>query len=67
MSAPLRLTPGQVRALGDALDHFTVATRNTGVLLTAYGPVDVAIGGCTIRVSWDEDARQYVIDDRNGG
>lgn len=64
MSAPFVVTPRQTRKLAEALESLTVMTRETGVRIDAYQPVNLRIGDATIDARWDEEGREYVIDDR---
>lgn len=66
MSAPLNLTADQLRSVGYALDGLTEITKKHGVSLTPYQRLEVEVGDNVLRVSWDEQAEAYVIDDRNG-
>lgn len=66
MSAPLKLTAHQVKALADALEGLTEVTRRTGVRFTPYGVLNAAVGDNTIQVGWDPADEAYVVDDRNG-
>lgn len=66
MTAPLRLDPRQVAAIGTALAEFTETTRSTGVRISRYGDAGLVVGDCNLRISWDDEARQYVIDDQIG-
>ena len=67
MSAPLVLTPWQVARLAEALEQLTKTTLNTRVRIDAYGAIPLRIGDdATLDVRWDEESRQYVIDDRVG-
>lgn len=66
MTAPFVLTPRQARSLSDALYSLTDMTRQTGVRIDAYGAVTLRLGDSTIDTRWDEEDRQYVIDDRVG-
>lgn len=65
MSAPLTLTAEEMRQLATALDAMTEITRTTRVDLAPYGRQQIGIGENHLSYSWD-DARGYVIDDRNG-
>jgi hypothetical protein len=62
----LNLTAQQLRSLGYALDGLTKITKENGVSLTPYQRLEVGLGDNVLRVSWDEQAEAYVIDDRNG-
>lgn len=66
MSAPMRLNSDQLRDLAGALDALTTIHARHGVKVDAYGATQIAIGDATIAISWDSEAEQYVIDDRNG-
>lgn len=66
MSAPMSLTPYQLRDLATALELLTKIRNQQHVTVTPYAPLDVGIGDTTVRVNWDDEAEQYVVDDRNG-
>ncbi len=66
MSAPLNLTAEQLRSISYALDGLTKIAKENGVSLTPYQRLEVGLGDNVLRVSWDEQAEAYVIDDRNG-
>lgn len=66
MSAPVKLTADQLDDLADALRRLSKARRECGVDIAPYGPIDIAVGGQTLKVSWDVEAEQYVVDDRVG-
>lgn len=65
MSAPLSLTSEEMRSLATALDAMSEITRTTGVDLAPYGRQQIGLGDNHLSFSWD-DAKGYVIDDRNG-
>jgi hypothetical protein len=67
MSAPLRLTSGQVKSLSSALDRLSAIRRDLGIDIGAYGDCRVTVidADATIELSWSDDDG-YVIDDRNG-
>lgn len=66
MSGPLSLTAEQLRKLGAALDELSQITKTHGVSFTPYSRLEVGLDDNMLRVSWDETAEAYVIDDRNG-
>lgn len=66
MSAPLNLTVEQLRKLGIVLDELGEITKTHGVSFTPYQRLEVGLDDNVLRVSWDEQAEAYVIDDRNG-
>lgn len=65
MSGPLSLTAEEMRHLATALDAMSEITRTTGVDLAPYGRQQIGLGDNHLSFSWD-DAKGYVIDDRNG-
>jgi len=61
------MTPREVQNLAEALAQFTQTTRSTGVRFDSYEPARVRVGdGSTLDVRWDDERREYVIDDRVG-
>lgn len=67
MSAPLRLTAGEMRELADALDALTKVRRNHRVSIAGYGTYEVrhVDADVVLALSWNED-EGYLIDDRSG-
>ena len=68
MSAPLELNSRQLRDLANALRDFTNATRAHQVYIYSYGTQSVRLGDAdaVIEITWDEEAREYKLDDRIG-
>ncbi|MET1062193.1 MAG: hypothetical protein ABWX71_04805 [Aeromicrobium sp.] len=68
MSAPLRLTPADLRSLADALEDLTKVRREHDVDIAGYGQYEVRLNAADVSVSlsWD-DEHGYVVDDRVGG
>lgn len=66
MSAPLNLTPNQVAHLAEFMKATSRATAATGVRIEGYGAESLTVGDVTVGIRWDEDAREYVLDDRIG-
>lgn len=66
MSAPLKLNADQLRHLSYALDRMSFLAKETGVRLDVHGRFEVGIEGNVLTIGWDEDAEQYVLDDRIG-
>ena len=67
MSAGFTITPWQARKMADALDALTAMTRATNVRIDAYGPVSLRVAeDAVIEARWDDESREYVIDDRVG-
>lgn len=64
MSAPMKLTPEQLRQLATALDGLTEITRETDVSFTSYGDLQAEIGGSSLSIR--HDGERYIVDDRNG-
>lgn len=66
MSAPLKLSSTEVAQLGEFLKQLSFSTRHTGVRVDGYGNANVSVGDTVIEVAWDEERREYVLDDRVG-
>lgn len=65
MSAPMKLTPDQLRSLAEALDRLTDITAKTGVEFGSYGQLSANIGdNCELSVT--HDGERYIINDVNG-
>lgn len=66
MSAPLRLTAKDLDDLSDFLALLSAASRQTGVSVTAYGPITVSLGdNFGIQVAWQPEAADATIDVRD--
>jgi hypothetical protein len=67
MSAPLKLNASQLGNLAEAISNATNTTRTTRVRFDGNGFLDVTVDDSTsIRVTWDDDARAYILDDLIG-
>lgn len=66
MSAPLRLNADQLDQVATALRTLTRMRDETTVTVAPQSLPEIGIGDNVLRIRWDEDAEQYVIDDRNG-
>lgn len=64
MSAPMKLTAEQLRNLSYAMDALGKVTKDFGVTLCPYGPLQLGVADNVLTATWDGEA--YVIDDRNG-
>lgn len=67
MSGPLRLTADQLLDLGEALRDLSQVRIDHGVLVGGWGPAEVRIGDVVLKLVWDNEAQQYVVDDGLGG
>lgn len=67
MSAPLRLTPTQMRDIADVLDALTKIREEFGVSVGGYSNAEVRheSADVVLALAWDE-ALGYTIDDRSG-
>lgn len=66
MSGPLNLTADQMRNLASALDTMTEITKDLGVSLAPHGRQQLGINDNVLSFDWDDEAKTYVISDRNG-
>lgn len=67
MSARVVMNSEQLDRLGAALAQLTKAALSLNVRFDAYGPIDlVVIGAGTVHVRWDQDQKQYVVDEQVG-
>lgn len=67
MSAPLKLSTRHIVKLGEFMEGLNLLTRSTGVQV--FGPgcnASVVVGDNAIEIAWDEEGREYAIDDRIG-
>jgi hypothetical protein len=64
MGAALKLTPGQLRDLAQALDMLAEITKQTGVQFCVYDRLTVEIGDSTLKIQ-DKDGT-YVVEDYIG-
>jgi hypothetical protein len=62
------MTATEVKSLGEALQALSEMTRHTFVNVCAYGPIPLKVAnpGHYLSINWDEELRQYVVDDRTG-
>lgn len=45
----------------------TLATEDTGIIVSYYGVTGLTLpGDQTLKIAWDDEAAEYVVDDRNG-
>jgi hypothetical protein len=67
MSAPLRLTPPQLRDVANALDLLTKVRNDFGIAVGQYGSAGIEVLGtdANLDLGWD-DTTGYFIDDRSG-
>lgn len=73
MSGPLVMTAEDAECLSNFIKTLTSATIKTRVRVGAYGPIELRLPnkpdgseGSVLAVRWDDDATQYVVDDRVG-
>lgn len=69
MSAPLRLTAAEVKAMSDFMAGLTTLSADLGPVLEGYSGLmlkanrDAENG---LLIAWDQDNQEYVINDRSG-
>lgn len=66
MSAPLHLTAQQLRNLAAALDDLSKVRRVHDVDIDPHTYPELGIGDSSVRISWDDQVGEYVINDRSG-
>jgi hypothetical protein len=66
VSAPMVLNARQLRLLADALDGLTAVRKDTRVTLDTFAPLDLTVGDVSIRARWDDESKEFIVDDRVG-
>jgi hypothetical protein len=69
VSAPLRLTAAEVKAMSDFMAELTKLTAELGPVLEGYSGLMLKANQDTdhgLVIAWDQAASEYVIDDRSG-
>lgn len=66
MPAAMNLNADDLERTAKFLRALTTATNELGVQIAPYGRSDLRVGETAISFVWDDEQRQYVLDDQVG-